>query len=112
MGFGLLLRNGVTFYASRKTDDRLPHCYDEIMKTIPKTDTIRFTGNGQVIVPPWLRKKLGIKAGTRALMYQEGDAIVLKPITPRHIRQLRGSLKRSGLLKALMDRRKCERELK
>lgn len=45
-------------------------------------------------------------------MYQVEDAIVLKPITPRHIRNLRGSLKGLGLLKALMEGRKRERELK
>ena len=82
------------------------------MKTTPRTGTIRFYGKGQVVIPGWLRKELDIEEGTRALVYQEGDAIVLKPITPRHIRNLRGSLKGSGLLKALMDERKRERELK
>jgi bifunctional DNA-binding transcriptional regulator/antitoxin component of YhaV-PrlF toxin-antitoxin module len=82
------------------------------MRTTPKTDNIRFTAKGQVEVPRWLRKELEIKDGTRALVYQKGDAIVLKPITPRYIRNLRGSLKGSGLLKALMDGRKRERELK
>ena len=82
------------------------------MKTTPKTGTIRFTGKGHVVIPGWLRKELDIEEGTRAIVYQEGDAIVLKPITPRHIRNLRGSLKGSGLLKALMDGRKRERELK
>jgi len=82
------------------------------MKTTPKTGTIRFAGKGQVVIPRWLRLELDIEKGTHALVYQEGDAIVLKPITPRHIRKLRGSLKGSGLLKALMDDRKRERELK
>jgi hypothetical protein len=36
---------------------------------------------------------------------------VLKPITTQHIKNLRGSLKGSGVLKALMDDRKREREL-
>jgi AbrB family looped-hinge helix DNA binding protein len=64
---------------------------------------MRFNGKGQVVIPGWLRKELDIEEGTRALVYQERDAIVLKAITPRHIRNLRGSLKGSGLLKALMD---------
>jgi AbrB family looped-hinge helix DNA binding protein len=81
------------------------------MKITPKIHIIRFTGKGQVVLPCWLRKELDIKKGTRALVFQEGDAIVLKPITPRHIRNLRGSLKGSGVLKALMDSRKREREL-
>jgi AbrB family looped-hinge helix DNA binding protein len=80
------------------------------MKTT-KTDTIHFSVKGQVVIPRWLRQEFDIEEGTRALVYQEGDAIVLKPITPRHIRNLRGSLKGSGALKALMDDRKRERDL-
>jgi len=38
------------------------------MKTIPKTDTIHFTGKGQVVIPRWLRKELNIEEGTRALV--------------------------------------------
>jgi AbrB family looped-hinge helix DNA binding protein len=81
------------------------------MKTTLKTDMIRFTVKGQVVIPRWLRDEFDIEEGTQALVYPEGDAIVLKPITPRHIRSLRGSLKGSGVLKALMDDRKREREL-
>lgn len=79
------------------------------MKTTPKTNTIHFKVNGQVVIPRWLRKELGIKKGTRALVFQEGDTIVLKPITPRYIRNLRGSLRGSGVLKALMEGRERER---
>ena len=81
------------------------------MKTGRKSDTIHFTVKGQVVIPRWLRKEFDIEEGTRALVYQEGDAIVLKPITPRHIKNLRGSLKGAGVLKALMDDRKRERNL-
>lgn len=65
-----------------------------------------------MVVPGRLRKELDIKKGTRALVFEQGNAIVLKPITPKHIRNLRGSLKGSGVLKALMDGRKRARELK
>jgi bifunctional DNA-binding transcriptional regulator/antitoxin component of YhaV-PrlF toxin-antitoxin module len=82
------------------------------MKTTPKTDIIHFAVNGKVAIPLWLRKEFGIEEGTRALVYREGDAILLKPITPRRIKNLRGSLKGSGVLKSLMDGRKHERGLK
>jgi AbrB family looped-hinge helix DNA binding protein len=75
------------------------------------TNTIHFTKNGRVVIPRWLRDELGIVGGTRALVYKEGDAIVLKPITSRHIKNLRGTLKGSGVLKSLMDGREREREL-
>lgn len=81
------------------------------MKSSNKTDTIRFTVKGQVVIPSWLRRQFSIEEGTRALVYPEGDAIVLKPITPAHIRKLRGSLRGKGVLKALMADRKREREL-
>jgi AbrB family looped-hinge helix DNA binding protein len=66
---------------------------------------------GQVVIPRWLRKEFEIEAGTRAYVYRDGDAIVLKPVTPKQIKNLRGSLKGAGILKALMDDRKREREL-
>jgi AbrB family looped-hinge helix DNA binding protein len=81
------------------------------MKTISKIDTIHFTVKGQVVIPSWLRKEFDIEEGTRALVYSEGGAIILKPITPRHIKNLRGSLKGSGVLKSLIEDRKREREL-
>ena len=81
------------------------------MKTTNKTDTICFTVKGQVVIPRWLRKEFEIDEGTRAQVYAEGDHIILKPITPKYLKTLRGSLKGAGVLKALMDDRKREREL-
>jgi AbrB family looped-hinge helix DNA binding protein len=81
------------------------------VKTTSRTNTIHFNAKGQVVIPRWLRKEFGIEQGTRALVYREGDVIVLKPITPRHIKNQCGSLKGSGVLKSLMDGRKREREL-
>ena len=81
------------------------------MKTTYGTDTIYFTVKGQVVIPRWLRKEFAIEEGTRAQVYAEGDHIVLKPITPKYLKTLRGSLKGTGVLKALMEDRKREREL-
>jgi AbrB family looped-hinge helix DNA binding protein len=81
------------------------------METTMKTDTIVFTVKGQVVIPRWLRTEFEIEAGTRAQVYAEGDHIVLKPITPKYLKRLRGSLKGTGVLKALVDDRKREREL-
>jgi|HubBroStandDraft_4_1064222.scaffolds.fasta_scaffold03185_3 bifunctional DNA-binding transcriptional regulator/antitoxin component of YhaV-PrlF toxin-antitoxin module len=82
------------------------------MKTTPKTDTIHFTVRGNVTIPIWLRKEFGIVKGTRALVYRDGDAILLKTIKARYIRNLRGSLRGSGVLKSLMDGRRRERDPK
>jgi len=81
------------------------------MKATQRTDTVHFTVKGQVVIPQWLRREFGIEKDTRAIVYQEEDHIVLKPITTKHFRKLRGSLKGKGVLEALIEDRKKEREL-
>lgn len=77
----------------------------------PQTDTISFTVKGQVVIPRWLRKEFEIEKGTRALVYEEGDHIVLKPVTPKYIRSLRGSLKGTKAMEMFLAERKREREM-
>jgi len=81
------------------------------MKATQKNDAVFFSVKGQVVIPRWLRREFEIEKGTRALVYPEGDHIALKPVTPKYIRSLRGSLKGKGVLKALMEDRRQEREL-
>jgi AbrB family looped-hinge helix DNA binding protein len=81
------------------------------MEVSMKTDTIVFSVKGQVVIPRWLRTEFEIEEGTRAQVYAEGDRIILKPITAKYLKKMRGSLKGSGVLQALNDDRKSEREL-
>jgi AbrB family looped-hinge helix DNA binding protein len=81
------------------------------MKTTDRTDTIYFTIKGQVVIPHWLRKLFEIENGTRALVYQEDDHIVLRPITVQHYKRLRGSLKGTKAMDVFMAERKRERQL-
>jgi AbrB family looped-hinge helix DNA binding protein len=81
------------------------------MKATQKTDTIRFTVKGQVVIPRWLRKLFQIEDGTRAVVYQQDDSIVLKPITAQHYKRLRGSLKGTKAMDVFMTERKRERDL-
>ncbi len=76
-----------------------------------RTDTVYFSVKGQVVIPRRLRREFGIEEGTRAVVYQDGERIVLKPMTLQHYRAMRGSLKGKGALKILMSERKHEREL-
>jgi AbrB family looped-hinge helix DNA binding protein len=71
------------------------------------------TSKGQIVIPSSLRKKLGIKEGTRIQIEFDEDAgeIILKPITREFVHSLRGKFKGKGLLKALMAEKKREREL-
>jgi AbrB family looped-hinge helix DNA binding protein len=48
------------------------------------------TSKGQVVIPAELRKKYGITPGTRFIVIDDGENIILKPITPEYIRSLTG----------------------
>ena len=81
------------------------------MKTTTRTDTINFTVKGQVVIPRRLRKEFEIEEGTRAHVMATPQGILIRPVTRTYIRSLRGSLKGSGVMQALMEDRKREREL-
>jgi len=71
------------------------------------------TVKGQIVIPSKVRRKLGIKEGTRIQIEvdEEAGRIILTPITREYIRSLRGKYKGLGLLKTLMEDKKREREL-
>lgn len=69
------------------------------------------TVKGQVVIPAKLRKKFHIKAGTKIHVIEGENEIILKPITEQFYRRLRGSLKGKGVLKALAEERRREKEL-
>ncbi len=68
------------------------------------------TVKGQIVIPSRLRRKYGIKAGTRIEVVDEGSRIVLQPITRGFIHGLRGIMKDSGALRVLEEERRTERE--
>ena len=71
------------------------------------------TIKGQVVIPASVRRKLAIKEGTRIQVEinEQTHQIILTPITREYIYSLRGKFKGKGLLKALMEEKKREREL-
>jgi AbrB family looped-hinge helix DNA binding protein len=71
------------------------------------------TSKGQIVIPSSIRRKLGIKEGTRIQIELKEDEkeIILKPITREYIHSLRGKFKGKGLMKALMAEKKRERDL-
>jgi len=68
------------------------------------------TVKGQIVIPAKLRKKYGIKNGTKIIITDIGDAIVLKPVTEQYLKNLQGSLKSKGGLKALLEERNKDKE--
>ena len=71
------------------------------------------TVKDQIVIPSKVRRKLGMKEGTRIQVDVDEQAhkIVLTPITRDYIQSLRGKYKGKGLLKALAAEKKREKEL-
>ena len=68
------------------------------------------TVKGQIVIPAALRRKYGIKNGTKIIVTDNGDSISLKPVTEQYLKNLQGSLKGKGGLKTLMGERRKDRE--
>ena len=71
------------------------------------------TTKGQIVIPSSMRRKLGIKSGTRIQVELDEDnaQIILKPITREYIHSLRGRFRGKGLLQALANEKEKERVL-
>lgn len=71
------------------------------------------TSKGQIVIPSSVRRKLGIKEGTRIQIEVNESAkeIILKPITREFVHSLRGRFKGKGLLEELMAEKERERKL-
>jgi len=48
--------------------------------------TTKLSSKGQVVIPEEVRNQLGLKAGDQFVVVGEGDAVILKSITPPSIR--------------------------
>jgi AbrB family looped-hinge helix DNA binding protein len=66
------------------------------------------TVKGRITIPASLRRKYGIKKGTRIMLTENGNSINLKPITDQYLRKLQGSLKGVSALKTLLEFRRIE----
>ena len=71
------------------------------------------TVKGQLVIPSKIRRKFGIKEGTRVRVDVDEQAhrIILTPVTRDYIQNLRGKYKGKHLLTALAAEKKREREL-
>ena len=68
------------------------------------------TVKGQIVIPVELRRKYGIKAGTKINVIDTDEGIVLKPITEESLKKLQGRLRGKGVLKALIEQRQKDAE--
>jgi AbrB family looped-hinge helix DNA binding protein len=68
------------------------------------------TTKGQIVIPSALRRKYGIKVGTKILIEDDGEHIILKPVTEQYLKKLQGVLKGKGALKTLLEERARDKE--
>ncbi len=68
------------------------------------------TVKGQIVIPAELRRKHGIKAGTKITFIDTDDAIIIKPVTEETIKRMRGALKGKDVLKSLLEERRQDAE--
>jgi AbrB family looped-hinge helix DNA binding protein len=80
------------------------------MKNWTNTETVSFTVKGQVVIPRKIRREFEIEEGTQAIVQTTPDGILLKPITGKYIRSLRGKYKHLDLMKGLTESRKEDRQ--
>lgn len=68
------------------------------------------TIKGQIVIPVALRRKVGLRKGTRVFLEEKKGDIIIHPLTPEFYDRMCGILKGSGLVKALEEDRRREKE--
>ena len=56
-------------------------------------DSVYVTTRGRIVIPARLRRKLGIKPGTKVCFIEHGSEILFQSLTKQYIRSLCGMLK-------------------
>ena len=74
-------------------------------------DAAYVTTKGQVVIPARIRRKLGIKPGTKVCFVERGSDILFQPVTKQYIRSMSGMLKSvTSVTEELLDERKRDRK--
>lgn len=81
------------------------------MSAPTKSEMVSFSIKGQVVIPRRLRKEFEIVEGTKATVVSTPEGILLKPVTSKFIKSLRGSLKGTKAMEVFTTERRREREL-
>jgi AbrB family looped-hinge helix DNA binding protein len=72
------------------------------------------TSKGQLVVPVDIRRRFGIKPGTRVNFVEEGDRIIFQPVTREYINSFCGIFKlkpgEKSVLEEHYEERRAERD--
>ena len=75
-------------------------------------ETSKITTKGQIVIPAKLRKRHGLKTGSRVAFIEKENEIILKPLDKNYFKSLIGIGGTKGkALKSLMEDKKKERDL-
>ena len=61
-------------------------------------DSVYVTARGRIVIPTRLRRKLGIKPGTKVCFIEHGSEILFQPGTKEYVRSVCGMLKDTDLM--------------
>jgi AbrB family looped-hinge helix DNA binding protein len=74
-------------------------------------DAAYVTTKGQLVIPARIRRKLGIKPGTKVCFVERGGEILFQPVTKEYIRSVCGMLKNTtSVTQELLTDRKKDKE--
>ena len=77
-------------------------------------NTAYVTSKGQLVVPSRIRRRFGIKPGTRINFVEEGDRIIFQPVTREYIDSFCGIFSRKpgekSVVQELIEERRAEKE--
>jgi len=57
-----------------------------------EAEMTRVSSRGQVVIPGLIREKLGLKDGSRLIVFGEGDTIILKKVGPTSAQERKQTL--------------------
>ena len=76
-------------------------------------NTAYVTSKGQLVVPSHIRRRYGIKPGTRINFVEEGDRIIFQPVTKEYINSFCGIFKlkpgEKSMVQELIEERRAEK---
>lgn len=75
-------------------------------------ETSVVTVKGQIVVPVKIRRRFGIKKGTKVAFIEQNGKLMVQPLDKSYFESLAGILGTDGdMLRGLMEDKKREREL-
>lgn len=75
-------------------------------------ETSVVTSKGQIVIPVKIRRKYGMKSGTKVAIIEQEGKLILQPLDKNYFNKLAGIMDEKGkMLQSLMEDKKIEREL-